>query len=152
MSIFLSQKNVRRHGSVLIEVSLGFALTATLALAMMRSSLVAISGNQWTVMQTLTDSYLSRESALSNRIPYADLTSAESPWPVLADAPVSEQTVTIGRVAGGHLVEGTLRRFRTAEILTGSETFPSLWRLHSVLSYNVGSMEYVKSRSTLRMQ
>jgi|APTNR8051073442_1049403.scaffolds.fasta_scaffold05569_4 hypothetical protein len=142
------------RGSLLIEVSAALALTATLALVIMRASLLSISGNQWTIMQTLTDAYLSRESALANRLPFADLTGEASAWPDLAneEMPVAPQTVTVGRVAGGQVVQGTLRRFRTSEVASNMEAPLTVWRLHSVLSYNVGSQEYVKSRSTLRLQ
>ena len=152
MKLIANCQRIPPHGSILIEVTLGFALTATLALLMMRASLLAISGNQWTIMQTLTDSYLSRESALSNRIPYADLTSSQSPWPNLTNEPASEQTVTIGRVAGGHLVQGTLKRFRTAESAAGAVTQLALWRLPPVLHYKLCISDIVKSRSKIRCQ
>ncbi len=142
----------RQRGSLLIEVSAALALTLALALVIMRASLLSISGNQWTIMQTLTDAYLSRESALANRLPFADLTGDLSSWPDLAVDPVPEQTVTLGRVAGGQEVNGTLKRFRTAEASTVAEAQLSIWRLHSILTYRIGSQEYMKSRSTLRLQ
>ncbi len=146
------RQRLHPRGSLLIEVSMALALTSALALVIMRASLLSISGNQWTIMQTLTDAYLSRESALSNRLPFADLTSAESTWPELADDPLPEQTVTLGRVAGGHAVHGTLKRFRTSEVASNAEAPLTVWRLHSILSYRIGSQEYMKSRSTLRLQ
>lgn len=145
-------KRFRASGSLLVEVTAALSLTAALALIVMRASLLAISSNQWTIMQTLTDACLSREVALSNRVPFADLTSPQSAWPDLATDPVPEQIVILGRVAGGRDVQGTLKRFRTTEVVANSETPVTVWRLHSVLSYNVGSLEYVKSRSTLRLQ
>lgn len=145
------QRN-RQRGSLLIEVSAALALTLALALLIMRASLLSISGNQWTIMQTLTDAYLSRESALANRLPFADLTDEQSSWPDLAVDPVPEKTVTLGRTAGGQAVNGTLKRFRTAEVSTVAEAQLSVWRLHSILTYRIGSQEYMKSRSTLRLQ
>ncbi len=147
-----SRQRLRPHGSLLIEVSAALALTCALALIIMRASLLAISGNQWTIMQTLTDAYLSRESALSNRLPFADLTATQFAWPDIAVDPVPELTVTLGRIAGGQEMQGTLRRFRTAEVASNTETPLTVWRLHSLLSYRVGSQEYLKSRSTLRLQ
>lgn len=147
-----SRQRIRPRGSLLIEVSAALALTSALALVIMRASLLSISGNQWTIMQTLTDAYLSRESALANRLPFEDLTGLQSSWPDLAVDPVPEQSVTLGRIAGGQLVSGTLRRFRTAEASTVPEAPLVVWRLHSILSYQIGSQEYVKSRSTLRLQ
>jgi len=146
------RQRLRPHGSLLIEVSASLALTSALALIIMRSSLLAISGNQWTIMQTLTDAYLSRESALANRLPFADLTASQSAWPDIAVDPVPELNVTLGRVAGGQEMQGTLRRFRAAEVASNTETPLTVWRLHSVLSYRIGSQEYLKSRSTLRLQ
>ena len=138
-------------GSLLIEVSLALGLTVMLALVMMKASLLAISGNQWTVMQTLTDAYLTRETALSNRIPWVDLTAAESLWPSI-DAS-ADQTVTLGKAAGGSLIQATLTRFRldiASEVSTATNL--SVIRLYSVLKYEIGNQHYVKSRSTLRMQ
>ncbi len=150
----LNRQHLRARGSLLIEVSASLALTATLALVIMRASLLSISGNQWTIMQTLTDAYLSRESALANRLPFADLTSAESAWPDLNHDEISvpEQSVTLGRIAGGQPIQGTLKRFRTSEVASNAEAPLTVWRLHSILCYNIGSQEYVKSRSTLRLQ
>ncbi len=138
-------------GSLLIEVSLALGLTVMLALVMMKASLLAISGNQWTVMQTLTDAYLTRETALSNRIPWVDLTATGSPWPSM-DASV-DQTITLGKAAGGSLIKATLTRFRLDIASDAStETNLSVIRLYSVLKYEIGDQHYVKSRSTLRMQ
>jgi hypothetical protein len=130
------KQRFRSSGSLLIEVSAAMALTAALALIIMRASLLAVSGNQWTIMQTLTDAYLSREIALSNRVPVAELIGPQSAWPEFTSEPVPAQIVTLGRLAGGQIVETQIKA----------------WRLHSVLSYNIGSREYVKSRSTLRLE
>ena len=130
-------------------------LTAFLGLLLMKASLLALSNNQWTVMQTLTDAYLTRETALSHRVPVADLTGPDSKWPDAAvdDPPRSVQTVQLGKTAGGHAVSGTLTRFRVNETPEDNEdTGISVWRLHSVLVYKIGDQDYVKSRATLRMQ
>ena len=142
-------------GSVLLEVSIAMGLAAVVALVVMRASLLALSSNQWTIMQTLTDAYLTRESALSNRVPVADLTAAPSAWPDAAvdDPPRNEQTVEVGRLAGGKPVTATLTRFRVNETpVADTDTGLAVWRLHSVLTYQVADQQYVKSRSTLRMQ
>ncbi|MEN3943766.1 hypothetical protein WJU23_20870 [Prosthecobacter sp. SYSU 5D2] len=145
-----------RRGSLLVEVSLAMGLTALVALVLMRASLLAISGNQWTVMQTLTDAYLTRETALANRLPFADVTGEASAWPAAnldsEDVVVDEQTVTLGRLAGGTAVQGVIRRFRTQEAAPVSEVSQAVWRLHSILAYNIGDEQYTKSRSVLRVQ
>src|SRR5688500_14058911 len=106
------RRPLREQGSVLVEVSLGMGLTAFLALLLMKASLLALSNNQWTVMQTLTDAYLTRETALAHRVPVADLTAPSTKWPDAAvdDPPRLVQTVELGKTAGGHAVNGTLTR------------------------------------------
>lgn len=148
-----SSRRPLRTGSLLIELSVALGFTTMLALLMMRSSLLAISGNQWTVMQTLTDAYMSREAALANRMPFAQVEADASPWPEMTnEAGVSEQTVTIGRLAGGQSVTAVLKRCRTAETAQNADLSLSVWRLHSALIYEIGDKSYTKSRSILRVQ
>jgi hypothetical protein len=145
----------RRHrsqrGSLLLEVSVAMGVAAFVALLVMKASLLAISNTGWTVMQTMSDAYLSRETALSNRVPVADLTGPGSLWPDVS-AP-AQTAVTLGKLAGGKVVSGTLTRFRVDETPPGeTDTTLAVWRLHSVLTYRIGDEDYVKSRTTLRMQ
>jgi hypothetical protein len=140
---------------MIMEVSIAMGLAAVLALILMKASLLALSNNQWTIMQTLTDAYLTRETALSHRIPVATLTGADSPWPDQAvdDPPHAVQTVSLGKTAGGQVINASLTRFRINETsVDDTDTGLSVWRLHSVLTYKIGGKEYVKSRATLRMQ
>lgn len=139
---------------MLAEVSLAMGLAAVLALLLLKASLLALSNNQWTIMQTLTDAYLSRETALSHRVPLMVLTGENSPWPDQeeSDPPRAEQTVSLGRIAGGLNVDATLIRFRVNETPEGNADGLSVWRLHSVLSYTVAGQRYVKSSATVRMQ
>lgn len=142
-----------RQGGVLVEVSIAMGLAAVVALIVMRASLLALSNNQWTIMQTLTDAFLTRETALSNRVPVTDLTASNSAWPDRSsdDPPIRQQTIELGKLAGGKPVTATLARFRTNETAPGaSETPIEVWRLYSVLYYNIDGKEYFKSRSTLR--
>jgi hypothetical protein len=129
-------------------------LASVLALVLMKASLLAVSNNQWTIMQTMTDAYLTRETALSHRVPMADLTGADSAWPDAAGDPSrSVQTVSLGKTSGAHAVNGTLTRFRVNETpADDADTGIAVWRLHSILTYKVGENEYVKSRATLRIQ
>lgn len=141
----------RPRGSVLLEASVALGLVTALALLLMRGSLLAITGNQWSVMQTLTDARLTRESALAARLPFTEISAEGSPWPVSSDiAGASGETVVLGRLAGGREINGTLRRFRTSEAVDGEETGIAAWRLYAVLSYKVGDDDYVKTRSVLR--
>jgi hypothetical protein len=145
------------RGSLLIEVSLGMWLASMLALLIMRASLLALGSNQWTIMQTLTDAFMTRDVALANRLPMADLTAPNSPWPDTGQNETRfEGMVSLGRLAGGTEVTGRLVRFR----VSGSDEAPEdegaptleVWRLHSVLTYQVGENTYVKTRAVLRTQ
>lgn len=149
-----AQKRWAHRGSLLLEASIALGMTSVLALIVMRSSLLAISGNQWTSMQTLTDAYLTRETALANRTPLADVLSAESSWPeLIAEAEIVPTEVPLGRLPGGHAVTGALSRYRISVPFGEEPSFgPSLWRLHSQLRYHIGEDEYVKTRTTLRIQ
>lgn len=146
-------RRMAQRGIMLLEVTVALGLTIFVALIMMKGSLLAVSGNQWTILQTLSDAYLTRETALSNRVPMADLTGPDSGWPDASalDPAYSIQTVTLGTLPGGRTVSGQLTRFRLSETqVENTDTTVSVWRLHSVLSYTVGEHQYVKSRSTLR--
>jgi hypothetical protein len=146
--------NARRSGNVLVEVTLAIGLTVFLGLLAMKGSLLAISNNQWTIMQTLTDAYLTRETAVSVRAPMADLTAVGSPWPEQdVEAATVQDPVEIGRLPGGQPVTARLTRFRVNATQAGeADTGIVTWRLHSVLDYSVGGQRYVKSRATLRAQ
>lgn len=142
------------RGSLLLEVSVAMGAAAILALLLMKSSLLAISGNQWASLQSLTDAALTKEAALAQRVPFADLTSATSLWPdAAAGIPSTGQSVVIGKLTGGKPLPGTITRFRvSATPNDDTEAGLTLWRLHSVLRYKVGQNDYVKSSSTLRVQ
>ncbi|WP_009958475.1 hypothetical protein [Verrucomicrobium spinosum] len=127
---------------------------AILALLLMKSSLLSISGNQWASVQSLTDAALTKEAALAQRVPFAEVASNTSLWPdAAAGIPSSGQSVVIGRMTGGNPLSGTITRFRvSATPSDDAEAGLTLWRLYSVLRYKVGRNEYVKSSSTLRVQ
>lgn len=153
-SITSSRARRLARGSLLVEVSVAMGFAALVAMVLMKASLLAIGGNQWTIMQTLTDSYLTRETALANRIPFADLIGANSNWPDAAGTPSRiKQTVTLGKLPGGTPVQADLTRFRSNETAADdADTRLTVWRVYSVLTYRMGDQQYVKSRSTLRMQ
>ncbi|RYD38258.1 MAG: hypothetical protein EOP86_01350 [Verrucomicrobiaceae bacterium] len=139
---------------MLLEASLGLGLTAVLGLLLMKGSMLALSGNQWTTLQTLTDAYLTKETALAKRTPLEDITSPASPWPDgTLTLPQTSTVVTLGRLPGGTAVTAALIRFRI-NATTGADTVAALtvWRLHSVLHYRIGEKDYVKNISTLRVQ
>ncbi len=138
-----------------MEVTVALGLALFLSLLVMRGSLLALSGNQWTVMQTLSDAYMSRETALANRIPMSELNASPSAWPDKStDTPsYAVQTVTLGVLPSGKAVQAQVTRFRTNETpATSSEVPLVVWRLYSVLSFQSGDQPYVKTRTTLRTQ
>lgn len=67
------QRQPTQSGSLLIEASIALGLAVFLALMSLKASMLAVSGNQWTIMQTLSDAYMTRETALSHRMPIAEV-------------------------------------------------------------------------------
>jgi hypothetical protein len=147
---------VRQRGIALLEVSMAMGLAVFLALVVMRATMLALSNNQWTIMQTLTDAYLTGETALMVRLPLADVVAGGADhWPdINSDDPAfTIQTEEIGKMAGRRAVFGTITRFREEETPPDSaDTGLTVWRLHSVIAYQVGGQQYIKSRSTVRIQ
>jgi hypothetical protein len=143
----------------LIEISLSYATLVIVAMLTLKASVNATSGQTWTIKQSMTDAFITRETALASRIPYDTLVGASSPW---SQSPsVATSTVTLGKLPGGQLVTGTLHRTRIPDANnlpaaggTGTATTnPSgteAWKVQSILSYTVGDRQYVKSRTVLR--
>ena len=144
-----------RKGSVILEASIGLAFASVLTLLLLKGSMVSLSSNQWTILQTLTDAYLTKETALANRVPLEDVLVAGSQWPnPTTDLPPHNvMTVTLGKMAGGIVVQGQLTRYHTNETQSDdASTSSNVYRLYSVLSYRVNGKDYYKTRSTVRMQ
>lgn len=142
-----------RRGSVLIEASMALGAATLLSLLMMKAALLAIGGNDWTTMQTLTDSIVTRETALANRTPFADITGASSLWPDVSGGMPSPVTIQLGKIMGGKAVDGQLTRFRVNAANTSDpDVNVAAWKLHSVIQYEVSGIKYVKSSATLRSQ
>lgn len=147
------------RGSALIEISLSYATLVFVAMVGLRASLNATSNQAWTVKQTMSDAYITRETALATRVPFDDITGPSSLWAV--SPAVNTSSVTIGKLPGGQLVTGTLHRTRipdsnnlpSASGTGTAATNPSgseAWKLQSLLVYTVGDKQYVKSRTVLR--
>lgn len=145
-----------------MEATIAMSLLAVIGLFLLQLSLNILAPRQWLLQQTLTDAYLTYERAYAERVPFASLTDASvSPWP--AYPAVSTATVEIGRLPGGAVVNGTVTRTRVADpdnypIDGGSgsaTTNPAnlkVWKVQSVLSYEIGGRAYVKSRTVIRSQ
>jgi len=162
MRISTSQSHrSKEQGSALVDVAVSYATLVIVALLTLKASITAASTQAWTVRQAMSDAYLTRESALAQRIPFDRINSDTSLWSLSPD--VSTSTVTIGRLPGNRSVIATLHRTRipspnnlsSAGGSGNSNTNPSgseAWRLQSILVYEVHGREYVKSRTTLRVR
>jgi hypothetical protein len=161
MHLTLHRSKSRQRGSALIEISLSYATLVIVALLTLKASVNATSGQTWTIKQSMTDAFITRETALASRIPYDTLVGSSSPW--AQNPSVSTSTVTLGKLPGGLVVTGTLHRTRFPDANnlpsaggTGTATTnPSgteAWRVQSILAYTVGDRQYVKSRTVLRIR
>lgn len=155
------QTHARIRGSALIEISMSYATLVIIALLTLKASINATAGQAWTVKQAMSDAYITRESALASRVPFEVLTSESSLWP--AHPSVSTATVAIGKLPGGQTVEATIHRTRLPDTnnlpsaggsgtANTNPTGTEAWKLQSILSYNVGDKQYVKSRTVLRIR
>jgi len=147
------------RGFGLVELAIASGLLVSLALIALKATLQVSEVQKWTVIQSLADAYLSRETALASRLPFSEINSESSPWP---DFPSSEsQEVEIGRLPGGVAVNAVLVRTRQADANNlvsagGSGTLSSNpartegWKLRSVLAYQIGERSYYKARTTFR--
>lgn len=124
-------------------------------------SLNVIYPRQWTVLQTVTDAYMTYEKSYAQRIDFGTLTSASSPWPAY---PLFAKTaVTIGYLPGGLALTGNVYRFRTANpnnlpanggtgTTTTNPSNMNAWTVQSVLTYSISGRNYYKSRTVIRNQ
>lgn len=152
----------RLRASLLIEVAAGFGALLIVSLLLLKAAVAVTTVQQWTVVQGLSDAYMSREVALAKRYPFEDFLSGAgtAQWP--ATAPISTTAgVVIGRLPGGNTVTGTLHRIRVADTdnlaasggtgdADSNPTGVEMWKLQSYLTYTISGRDYVKSRTVLR--
>lgn len=146
---------------LLIEAGLSLSLLTFIGLVMLKLSLNILQPRQWGLQQTLTDAYMTYERSYAERIPFENLLANDSPWP--AFPATSAVSVEIGRLPGNRPVLGSVTRTRLPDagnypIDGGSGTLATnpaamkVWKVQSVISYQIGSRNYVKSRTVLRSQ
>lgn len=151
----------RQKGSALVEIALSYAALLVVALISLKATLNASASQSWTVKQSMTDAYITQETALASRYPFEEITSDSSLWPLSPG--VSTSDVVIGKLPGGTDVTAKLYRTRipdpnnlsTAGGSGTAITNPSAseaWQLQSLLTYSVGDKNYVKTRTTLRIR
>lgn len=154
-------KRKYERGSALIEISLSYATLVIVAMLSLRASVNATSSQTWTIKQTMTDAFITRETALASRIPFDNITGPSSLW--ASHPAVSTSSVTVGKLPGGQLVTGTLHRTRIPDAnnlpasggtgtATSNPSRTEAWKLQSLLVYTVGDKQYVKSRTVLRVR
>ena len=146
---------------MIIEAVIGFGTLLSVAFLMLKAASNVTSGQRWTVTQTMTDSFMMKETAVGNRWPFDEFKANGSPWPTFPT--LSQETVVIGKLPGGVPITATLRRTKYAAPNNLSSTGgtgtdasnPAAtegWKLQSLLTYKVGTRNYVKSRTTLRVK
>lgn len=150
-----------RRGSVLLEATYAMTFLTGLSLILLKLSINVTAPRQWTLQQTVSDAYLTYEKAWSQRLPFADLLADDSPWPEFPNK--SEVEVELGKLPGGKPIVGTVIRTRIPD----SNNFPAdggsgttdtnpsgmrVYNFQSLLKYQVGDRQYVKSRTVVRSQ
>ena len=152
----------RIRGVALFEVTLSLATLIIIALVALKASLNVVEAQRWTLIQSLSDAYLTREVARANRIPFSELKNPlETQWPTYPES--TSEEVEIGRLPGAIPVEAKLIRTkypaRQNLISKGGElTIPEnptrmeTWLIKSFLSYRLAGRDYVKSRTIVRVR
>lgn len=150
-----------RRGSVLVEAMVALLILSIVGLVVFKGSINILAPRQWTLVQNISDSYLSYEKAYAQRIPFEEFTAAGSPWPVYPAK--ADTTVTLGTLPGGRTLDATVVRTRIPDsnnlpAFGGSGTTESnpsemqIWKLQSHVVFNVANRQYVKSRTIVRSQ
>jgi hypothetical protein len=136
-------------------------MLSVVGLIVFKGTINILAPRQWTIVQYISDSYLTFEKAYAERIPFEELTGTGSPWPVYPAK--AETTVTMGTLPGGRTLSAKVMRTRIPDSnnlsgFGGTGTTSSnpaemqVWKLQSHIVYNLSSREYVKSRTIVRSQ
>lgn len=153
-----------RRGIALVEATMAISMLSVTGLLLLKLSLNVIAPRQYALQQVLSDSYMTFERSRAERIPFESLLSEDSPWPFYPD--ISSMTVEIGKLPGGAPITGTISRTRMPDTnnfpidgdatslgtLTSNPAAMKIWRVQSVLRYEISGRTYVKSRTLVRAQ
>lgn len=145
----------------LMDATIAMTTIGILGLLLLKMSLNILTPRQWTMQQALSDAYLTYEKAYAQRVPFEELTSGSSPWPAQPQSASSQ--VEIGKAPGGRALTGTIYRTRIPDegnfamdggtgTTTSNPAAMKVWKLQSILKYQVGDRTYVKSRTVVRSQ
>lgn len=149
------------RGFMLVELTMSLSLLTVVGLILLKLSLNIIHPRQHTLQQVLSDSYLTFERSMAERMPMEDLVSNTSLWPMYPK--LDTKQVYIGKLPGGKAVYGDVTRTRMPDVNnypidggTGTTvTNPAamkIWRMQSILRYKIAGRMYVKSRTVVRSQ
>ena len=129
---------------------MALSILTILGLLLLKLSLSVLTPRQWALSQTVSDAYLTYERAYAQRVPFETLTGDNSPWPI--HPTTSRVEVEIGRLPNDVPIMGTVVRTRTSANPTTNPASMSIWRVQSMLIYEIGGRSYVKSRTVVRAQ
>ena len=136
-------------------------LLTIVSLALFKGSMNTLAPRQWSLVQNISDAYLTYEKAYAERVAFEEMTSTASPWPTYPSK--AEETVVLGTLPGGRTISGKVIRTRKPD----PNNFPAFggmgttttnpaemqsWTLQSLLVYELHDREYVKTRSVVRTQ
>jgi hypothetical protein len=157
----LNSRILARRGSVLIEALMALVILTVVGMVLLKGTLNILSPRQWTLVQNVSDAYLTYEKAYAQRIPFESMTGLSSPWPVYPAK--AETTVTMGTLPGGRILSANVIRTRIADSnnlpafggTSTTSTNPAemqTWKLQSHITYTISGRSYVKSRTIVRTQ
>lgn len=145
------RKSRSRRGSALIEATLALAILVMLGLILLKLAMNILLPRQWTLQQGMADAYLTIERAEAQRIPFNELLAGNR-WPDFNNGGVQAVDVQIGLMPGGKPVAGRVTRTRELANEPDNPAGLETWKVHSVLTYQIGSRTYTKSRTVVRTQ
>lgn len=140
---------------------MALVILSVVSLMLLKGTMNILAPRQWTMVQNVSDAYLTYEKAYAQRVPFDDLTGNSSPWP--AYPAKAESSVALGTLPGGRSLVGTIVRTRVPDsnnlpAYGGSGTSTTnpaemqTWKLQSHVSYKISGRDYVKSRTVVRTQ
>ncbi|GEM_PF-545230 len=157
------QTFTQKSGSLLIEMTVALGLLTAIGLFLLIGTLDLIPPRQWTIRQNMTDAYLTYEEAYAKRVPFDSFTNASSDWHLFSsiDPDADATEVPLGKAPGGKVITGTIIRTRIPDdnnlpahggtgTLATNPAEMETWKLLSVLTFNIGTKEYHKSRTVIR--
>ncbi|MFU8894397.1 MAG: hypothetical protein ACNA8L_12305 [Luteolibacter sp.] len=154
-------RSAGRRGFLLVETTISMSILVVIGLVLLKLSLNILYPRQWTMQQVVSDAYMTYERAYAERAPYNDAVVDGSPWPLFPEVATTE--VEMGRLPGGRPIMGSITRTRIPDpnnfpidggdgTITTNPANMKVWRLQSIVAYEIGGRRYLKSRTVIRSQ